>query len=96
MTSHTLTCILYYCFKMGHFIKHSTWHGALKCSWWWRFWGHLVMMQCTDVGGHTHTQSNTWNFFQNAMCRVTSLHPKDGGSMVLQKVGVLPQHYTLS
>jgi len=47
MTSHTLTCILYYCFKMGHFIKHSTWHGALKCSWWWRFWGHLVMMQCT-------------------------------------------------
>jgi hypothetical protein len=42
------------------------------------------MNKCTtEVNGYTNTENASF---------VTSLHPEDGGSMVLRNVGILSQH----
>jgi hypothetical protein len=44
-----------------------------------------VVMLCSNVVGYKHF----WG-----LC--FHLHPEDGGSMVLQNVSILPQHYMVS
>jgi hypothetical protein len=54
------------------------------------FW---VVTPCSVVVRYHYFRGPRFLHFQS---EVTSLHPEDGGSMDLRKIGVLPQHYTAS
>jgi hypothetical protein len=49
------------------------------------FW---ILMPSSDVVGYRHFGGSCYLYVQGA------LHSEDGGRMVLQNIGVLPNHYT--